>query len=160
MLQSTILPTCVFHIMIVVFIFTHLFVPFSEVMCSDSDRYRSSDFQKQPFSFMEGGEGIASTEVEDAFSCLFFCLRELKCVSINFARNPDEIGRHLCTIYDSPADYGGFKLVPSELYDFYSIPSGEIVRKYVERVSQHWSRSIPPKKLLSYENKEISNAPW
>ncbi|KAK3737619.1 hypothetical protein QZH41_004177 [Actinostola sp. cb2023] len=88
-------------------------------MCSDSDRYRSSDFQKQPFSFMEGGEGIASTEVEDAFSCLFFCLRELKCVSINFARNPDEIGRHLCTIYDSPADYGGFKLVPSEFYDFY-----------------------------------------
>ncbi|KAK3715205.1 hypothetical protein QZH41_010957 [Actinostola sp. cb2023] len=78
--------------------------------------------KNDPFSFMEGGEGIASTEVQDAFSCLLFCLRELKCVSINFARNPDEIGRHLCTIYDSPVDYGGFKLVPSELYDFYSKP--------------------------------------
>jgi len=113
--------------MIVVFIFTHLFVPFSEVMSSDSDRYRSSDFQKKPNYFMEGGEGIASTKVEDAFSCLFFCLHESRCVSINFARNPDEIGLRLCTIYDSPADYGGFKLVPSELYDFYFKPSGEIV---------------------------------
>ncbi|KAK3721432.1 hypothetical protein QZH41_020688 [Actinostola sp. cb2023] len=122
MILPTILPTCVLHMMKVVFIFTHLFVLFREVMCSESDRYRSSNFQLQPNSSMEEGEGIATTKVEDAFSCIFFCLRESTCVSIKFARNPDEIGRRLCTTYNSPANYSGFRLVPSELYDFYFIP--------------------------------------
>ncbi|KAK3746722.1 hypothetical protein QZH41_018764, partial [Actinostola sp. cb2023] len=124
MLSPKVLPTCVFYMLITVFIFTHLFVPFREVMSTDSGRYRSSDFQTRPLSFMEGGEGISSTKVQDAFKCLFFCLHESRCASINFARNPDKFGRHQCTIYAVyPVENGVFKLVPSERYDFYSIPS-------------------------------------
>ncbi|KAK3726641.1 hypothetical protein QZH41_012272, partial [Actinostola sp. cb2023] len=64
----------------------------NEVMSSDSDRYRSSDFQKKHNYFMEG------------------------------------------------ADYGGFKLVPSELYDFYFKPSAPKSCSHAKFLGYHESK--------------------
>lgn len=75
---------------------------------------------------IKGAEALASTKVEDAMGCMFFCLREFRCISANLEKEPDGDGARLCYIYGTLLGTNGAAIEPSDQFDFYdSMLTGE-----------------------------------
>ena len=86
----------------------------SVVFSCDQDS-KSSYFLPKPFHFMKGS-AITTTSVLDVFSCQLLCLHEPGCISLNFGRNQDAEGRHICGIFDKPS----YVVIQSDQFDFYT----------------------------------------